>query len=209
MPSPAHLHAVPADAADLAAERNRVDVLGRVNQLDADAETVTDRLREVGGDLDGSDLVALAERLSGIAQAVNQARRLVDALGHDWCVTHGKRGRADIDGVTYRATTVGSSTSLKVADKARVADTFLRDRLAPWLAEQLGEDPADPAAVSRLWLSLVAEKLAACFTFDPKATALAEQWDLDVSAYATPSTGAGPVPSFAKVPAPAPKGNKT
>lgn len=212
MPPSAHLQAVPDPGGDHEEDHEGDASPGRARptaaQLQAHADGMTteaDCLAAALGeepDLDGAELVLLRETIIGAIGALGEARRLVERLGHNWVLRNGRRGRADIDGVPYRATVNGSATSLKVADRERLADTFFRERLAPWLADALGEDPADDASTTRLWLSLVVEKLNEVFTLAPRAAPLAERWGLDAASYETPTTGVGPVPSFEKAPAP-------
>lgn len=199
-----HLHAVADPPVDYAPEQRRLAALAATNAADEAVTAAVVAITVAEGDLDGTDLVALQTRLTEIASAATEGRRIVNRLGHDWIVRVGKRGRATIDGVVYRASITGSSTSLKVADKARLTDAFFRDKLAPWLAAQLGsEKPGDDVdTTARMWLTLVVQKLTAVASVDFKATPLREQWDLDPDAYASPSTGAGPTPTFEKAPTP-------
>lgn len=209
MPPSVHLQVVPAvtdDADDDAGPRpeppTAAQLHAHVAGLGVEASCLVDALRSDDVDVDGTDLVALRVGLVDAVQTLVEARRIVERLGHDWILAHGHRGRADIGGVAYRATVTGSGSSLKAADRDRLADTFFRERLAPWLAEQLGEDPDDDGSTARLWLSLVAEKLGEVFSLTPKTTALADRWNLDAGAYVTPTTGLGPAPTFEVAPAP-------
>jgi hypothetical protein len=179
-------------------------VAALAGRIEADAELLAAALRDPDDSLDLAALVNLRTTLTAATRSVGEASRLVGALGSAWLTLHGNRGRAEVDGVAYKTDTTGSSSSLKVADKARLARAWFDDRLAPWLASSLGsETPGDEAdTTARLWLSLVVEKLGAAFTLDPKATVLRDEWKLDAAAYETPSTGAGPTPTFVKVPDP-------
>lgn len=210
MPPSAHLQVVPAvtdDADDDAGPRPEAPTAAQLHAhvagITIEASCLLDALLGADVDVDGADLVALRVGLVDLAQTLVEARRVVERLGHDWILAHGRHGRADIGGVVYKAAvTASSASSLKAADRDRLADTFFRERLAPWLAEQLGEDPDDDGSTARLWLSLVAEKLSEVFSLTPKTTALADRWQLDAGAYATPTNGAGPRPTFEVAPAP-------
>lgn len=206
-----HLHAVPLDQGDAIAAANRVHTLVCANQLAEDAERFTDDVRTAHADLDGSDLVALRDRLTETADYITEARRMIDQAGHDWIAANGNRGRADIDGVTYQAKITGSATSLKVDDKARLTNDFFRkhltprvaeDVITPWLTQMTNLDAADlgeeAKLTAELLLSLILEKLP--FTLDPKQTVLRDEWGIDIATYKTPSTGAGPRPTFEKAP---------
>lgn len=170
------------------------------------AETLRDAIGDAD-DLTGDDYVHLSELLADTAQLVGEARRIVGKLGHQWILRNGDHGKAHIGGDVYRATTSGSASSLKEADKARLAnDAF--ERLAEWLTAAYGSDE-DSDTTLRLLLSVVQAQLGQAFSLSPRAAVLSAgldgepvdgvPWRLDVSKYETPSTGAGPMATFEKV----------
>lgn len=225
----AHLHAVPQPAAqpddEPASDQVTVDAYTLVDQIAALAGPVDDHLAAAAARLAGTDLVELRYALSTAIGALTGALRHIDAAGNAWCWDHGTYPDdrhttpvCDIGGVLYRPVLTGTSKSLKVDGKRRIANEAFR-KVTDWACRQAGADPDDPSDDNALTIKLLSSNilgpLSSAFTLEPRREALAYNgdsagqvpWNIHVSAYETEASSQRRK-TFEQVPQPKTEGEK-